>query len=266
MAATVAILACGRPACVHSERSSVSSPIANGARNASATRLPNYGDDEAVSFFRRMAAGELPTVVDEGGAGTEKTRIICGFLGCDAQPFNPVLASLPRVIHLRRAARPGDALAHLVAFALAELRQQRAGSRDVLLRLSEPMFIEVVRCQLASAAADRADWLSGLRDPLVPRALARLHSQPSRSWTLESLAASANTSRTTLAEHFAKHVGQPPMQYLSAWRMQLATRMLAEWNAKVRAVAEAVGYDSEAAFSRAFKKHTGQAPSDWRRR
>lgn len=225
----------------------------------------SYSDDDAVAFFRRMAAGELPTVVNEGGGG-ETTRFICGFLGCDALPFNPVLAALPRVIHLRGAARDGARMAHLVAFALDVLRRPDAGSRELLLRLSELMFVEVVRCQLAGAAGDHPDWLAGLRDPLVSRALARLHSQPAKAWTLASLAASAATSRTTLAEHFAQHVGQTPMQYLGAWRMQLASRMLADGGAKVRAVAEAVGYDSEAAFSRAFKKHTGLSPSDWRRR
>jgi AraC-like DNA-binding protein len=225
----------------------------------------SYSDDDAIAFFRRMAAGELPTVVNEGGGG-ETTRFICGFLGCDALPFNPVLAALPRVIHLRGAARHGERMSHLVAFALDVLRRPDAGSREVLLRLSELMFVEVVRSQLAGAAGAPPGWLAGLLDPLVARALARLHSKPAQAWTLASLAASASTSRSTLAEHFAHHVGQTPMQYLSAWRMQLASRMLADGGAKVRAVAEAVGYDSEAAFSRAFKKHTGLSPSDWRRR
>jgi AraC-like DNA-binding protein len=232
---------------------------------APADAPPSYSDDDAVSFFRRMAAGELPTVVNEGGGG-ETTRFICGFLGCDAVPFNPVLAALPRVIHLRGATIQGDRMAHLVAFALDALREPRAGSREVLLRTAELMFVEVVRCHLAGAAGNHADWLAGLRDPLVARALARLHSQPAQAWTLTSLAVSANTSRTTLAERFAHHVGQAPMQYLGAWRMQLASRMLAHGRAKVRAVAEAVGYESEAAFSRAFKRHTGLSPSDWRRR
>ena len=223
-----------------------------------------YGYDEAVSFFRRMAAGELPTVVTEGGGGAQRTRFVCGFLGCDARPFNPVLAALPRVMHLRRAARPGDRLSHLVDFALGELREQRAGSRDVLLRLSELMFVEVVRCHLAAGASDRPDWLAGLRDPLVARALACLHREPARPWTIDALAGAVNSSRSTLAERFAQRVGKPPMQYLTAWRMQLATRLLADSSAKVRAVAEAVGYDSEAAFSRAFKKHSGRSPRDWR--
>jgi len=222
--------------------------------------------EEALHFFRQMAAGELPPTVQEGGGGPEKTNFICGFLGCDARPFNPILAALPRVIHLRRATQSAR-MGHLIEFAVAELRERRSGRRDVLLRLSELMFVEVVRCHVDDAMADaRTDWLAGLRDPLVGRALACLHGQPARAWTLEELAEQAGTSRSVLAERFAELVGQPPMHYLTAWRMQLATRLLADATAKVRAVAEAVGYDSEAAFSRAFKKHAGLAPSDWRRR
>jgi len=221
-------------------------------------------EEDTVSFFRQMAAGELPTLVSEGGGGADRTEIICGFLGCDVHPFNPVLAALPRVIHLRPPAQARGPLAHLIDIALAELRAPRAGGRDVLLRLSELMFVEVVRGYLSAAADDRADWLAGLRDPLIARALARLHGEPSRAWTLESLAFSAGTSRTRLAERFSRLIGQPPMHYLCAWRMQLAARLLADRSLKICSVAESVGYASEAAFSRAFKKHTGRSPNEWR--
>jgi AraC-like DNA-binding protein len=227
---------------------------------------PAYSDDEAVEFFRGMAAGEIAPVVNEGGAGDERTEFICGFLGCDARPFNPILWALPRWIHLRRVMQAGDRLSHLLAYALSELRAPSAGGRDVLLRLSELMFVEVVRRQLSDAPADQGGWLAALRDPLVSRVLARMHAQPARAWTLEALSAHSGASRSTLAEHFAQVVGQPPMQYLAGWRMQLATRLLADSGAKVRAVAEAVGYSSEAAFSRAFKKHAGLAPNAWRQR
>ena len=184
-------------------------------------------DDEAVSFFRRMAAGELPSVVVEGGGGPERTHFICGFLGCDARPFNPLLGALPEVIVLRRGASPDDRMKHLVEFALCELRQRSAGGQETLLRLSELMFIETVRRYLESLPEAEAGWLAGLRDPLVARALARLHGQPDRAWTLDSLAAEAGASRSVLAERFAQRLGQPPMHYLAAWRMQLAARWLA---------------------------------------
>jgi len=251
---------------------------------------PSYSDGDAVAFFRAMAAGEMPSVVQEGSGDAEHTSFICGFLGCDARPFNPILWSLPRAIHLHRVTQPGDRLSHLLAYAVAELRERGPGQRDVLLRLSELMFVEVVRRQLAQAgesapgrpkptapswgdasaaskgASQSTGWLAALRDPLISRVLARLHAQPSRAWTLDALSEGTGASRSTLSERFAQLVGQPPMHYLAGWRMQLATRLLAEHSMKVRAIADSVGYASEAAFSRAFKKHTGLSPQAWRKR
>jgi len=227
---------------------------------------PSYSDDDAMAFFRSMAAGELPAVVNEGGGGPEHTTFICGFLGCDARPFNPILWSLPRAIHLQRVTQPGDRLSHLLAYAIAELRERGAGQRDVLLRLSELMFVEVVRRQLAQTGSESTGWLAALRDPLISRVLARLHAKPDHPWTLDALSEATGASRSTLSERFAQLVGQPPMHYLAGWRMQLATRLLAEHSMKVRAIADSVGYASEAAFSRAFKKHTGLSPQAWRQR
>jgi AraC-like DNA-binding protein len=226
-----------------------------------------YGAEEAVAFFHSMAVGERPTIVSEGGNGTDGTQFICGFLGCDLRPCNPVLDALPRMIHLRAATRPNDRMRHLVDFALCELREPSSGGQGVLLRLAELMFVVVVRQHLATMADAQTGWLAGLHDPLVARALALLHGAPARPWTLEELAAQVGTSRSVLAERFAQFVGRPPIQYLTQWRMQLATRLLAEPGArKVAAVAEAVGYESEAAFSRAFKKCVGVAPASWRLR
>lgn len=226
-----------------------------------------YGPAEAVAFFRSMAAGELPSIVREGGDGVEQTQFICGFLGCDLRPFNPVLDTLPAMVHLRAASRSTDRMRHLIEFALCELREPSSGGRGVLLRLAELMFVEVVRRYLEKMTDVQSGWLAGLHDPLVARTLSLLHGAPARHWTLEELAAQAGTSRSVLAERFAHFVGQPPMQYLTQWRMQLATHLLAEPGArKVTAIAEAVGYESEAAFSRAFKKRVGVAPARWRRR
>ena len=226
-----------------------------------------YGPEEAVAFFHSMAAGELPSIVSEGGSGAAGTQFICGFLGCDLRPCNPVLDALPAMIHLRAATRSPDRMRHLIDFALCELRKPSSGGHDVMLRLAELMFVEVVRHHLETMADAQDGWLAGLHDPLVARTLALLHGAPTRRWTLEELAARAGTSRSVLAERFGHFVGQPPKQYLTQWRMQLATRLLAEPGArKVAAVAEAVGYESEAAFSRAFKKCVGVAPAAWRLR
>ena len=234
---------------------------------SSAPGLPSQMSAEMVlEFFRQMAAGGLPGVVVEGGGGPDRAKVICGFLGCDIRPFNPVLEALPGLVHIRRppATSAEDRLGPVIEFALAESRQQRSGGRCVLLRLSEVLFVEVVRRYLEALSAEHTGWLAGLRDPIVGRALARLHDRPARAWTLEQLARDVAISRSALAERFTQIVGQPPMHYLARWRMQLAARMLGDGAAKLSAVALDVGYDSEASFSRAFKKIVGVAPAAWR--
>jgi AraC-like DNA-binding protein len=145
-----------------------------------------------------------------------------------------------------------------------ESRRGRAGADLVLTRLAELMFIEVLRRYLDELPATRTGWLAGLRDEVVGRALALLHAKPGHPWTLAELAQEVASSRSKLAERFNHLVGQPPMQYLTQWRMQVAANLLLQSGAKVSAVGGEVGYDSEAAFSRAFKKATGIAPGAWR--
>lgn len=225
-----------------------------------------YGFEEAMTFFRRMAAGRLPSTVIEGGKGKDTTQFICGFLGCDLRPFNPVLSALPRMLRVRPAKPSADGLPHLIAFALQELRERRSGGQVVKLRTAELLFVDVVRRHLEALPGEESGWLAGLRNPLIGRALALLHDAPARSWSLETLAAEAGASRSVLAERFVHFVGQPPMQYLRQLRMQLASRLLLQEGTKVVSVAAAVGFESEAAFSRAFKKCVGLPPDEWRRR
>jgi AraC-like DNA-binding protein len=220
-----------------------------------------------LTFFRQMASGSAPSIVIESGGERDRTDLVCGFLGCDVRPFNPVIEALPRLVHLKRrpAVSEHDRLTPLIDFALAESRQRRSGAQSVLLRLSEVLFIEVIRRYLDSLETHRAGWLSGLRDPIVGRALSLLHDRPADTWTLERLAKDVGVSRSALADRFTHMVGQPPMRYLAHWRMQLASRLLVDGSAKVSAVAFDVGYHSEAAFSRAFKEMVGVSPAAWRR-
>lgn len=229
---------------------------------------PAMPTDAVLMFFRQMATGSAPSVVIEGDGGGERADLVCGFLGCDVRPFNPVLEALPRLVHLQRPPEVSthDRLGPLIEFALAESRQRRSGAQSVLLRLSEVLFIEVIRRYLDSLAADRTGWLAGLRDPMIGRALVVLHDRPAVPWTLASLAKEIGVSRSVLAARFTHVVGRPPMRYLAHWRMQLASRLLADRAAKVSAVALEVGYESEAAFSRAFKEVVGVSPATWRRR
>jgi AraC-like DNA-binding protein len=222
--------------------------------------------NDALAWFRAMSRGDLPFVVTEGGSGPERLALVCGFLGCDALPFNPVLTSLPVLMKVRVQGDSAERLQTLLAFAIAESNGGQPGSRSVLLRIAELVFVEVLRSYLTTASDHDASWLRGLRDPVVGRALARLHEQPAHAWTLAELARETGASRSVLAERFAHFVGEPPMLYLTRWRMHLAASRLVEAAHPVNAVASEVGYASEAAFCRAFKKVTGVTPAWWRRR
>jgi AraC-like DNA-binding protein len=221
---------------------------------------------EGLAFLREMAAGRLPFCVREG-RGRDRLHLICGFLGCDLRPFNPLLATLPRLWAVRGVyGTRRDSLSRLIDVTLAESREARPGSHSVRVRLSELLFVEVVRRHLATRPAKSTGWLAGLRDPMVGRALTLLHERPARLWSVSALAKDVGASRSALAERFARLVGLPPMRYLARWRVQLAARMLVDSDAKVARVARGVGYDSEAAFSRAFKQIAGASPAAWRAR
>lgn len=227
---------------------------------------PELDREQTLQFFRDLAAGRLPFVIPEGGGESPKAKFICGFLGCDLSPFNPLFATLPRVLHIRRPnTGHADLLDRLIDLAIAEVRAPRAGGESIRLGLSELMFVELLRRHLETLAAEEPGWLAGLRDPKVGRALALLHAEPARDWTLGALARAAGVSRSVLAERFARWVGETPMRYLTLWRMQLAARLLADGATKVANVGEQVGFRSEAAFSRTFKKVTGLSPAEWRR-
>ncbi len=226
---------------------------------------PELDPAQTLQFFRDLSAGRLPFVIPEGGGARPHAKVICGFLGCDVSPYNPLFASLPRLLHVRRPEAAGhDLLDRLIELAMAEVRSERVGGESIRLGLSELMFVEVLRRHLETAAADEPGWLGGLRDPVVGRALALLHARPAEAWTLETLARETATSRSVLAQRFADCVGESPMRYLALWRMQLAARLLTDGREKVAAVAERVGFGSEAAFSRAFKKRMGRSPANWR--
>ena len=217
-----------------------------------------------LAFHERSAGQALPIRVDYGGSGRDPVQLVCGFLACDARPFNPLLDTLPRMLFLKKRTRGySDMLDQFMSCALAESRIPRAGSEVVLARLSELMFVEVVREYVASREGMVRGWLSGLRDEVVGRALGALHARPAHPWTLDELAQTVGASRSALAARFMEYVALPPMQYLAHWRMQLASTLLAG-PTTLAAVAEAVGYGSEAAFSRAFKKNVGVAPAKWR--
>jgi AraC-like DNA-binding protein len=223
------------------------------------------GSPPELSLFHRPKNGQLPIALSLSPLGPDPAQIICGFLGCDSQPFNPLLSTLPRVIHIpQKLAAEGAALEPLIRIALQESLTRSAGSESMLARLSELLFIEVVRRYLSTLPSETTGWLAGLRDELVGRSLSLLHDRPTHAWSLEQLAREVGASRSMLAERFHHFVGVPPMQYLARWRMQLAASLLSGTNLGLSQVADRVGYGSEAALSRAFKRLVGVAPSAWR--
>jgi AraC-like DNA-binding protein len=213
---------------------------------------------------RRPEQGQLPIAMSIGGQGAAETEIVCGFLGCDANPFNPLLATLPRMLHVPQPPNTENHLSQLVRFAVIESAARGPGSEGTLSRLSELLFIEIVRRYILSLPHDTTGWLAGLRDDGIGRALACLHDRPSYSWSLDELAREVGLSRSILADRFHHFVGVPPMQYLARWRMQLAASLLSGGAATLSDIAARVGYGSEAALSRAFKRYVGVAPSSWR--
>ena len=222
-------------------------------------------DPAARGATEAITTGQLPCFVSYGSGGPA-AKLICGFLACDARPFNPLIENLPPVIKARDPENATGWLGQFARFAMTETAGGRAGGESVLARLSELMFIEVVRRYLEALPAEQAGWLAGLRDPFIGRALSLMHGAPAQNWTIEELARQAGLSRSVLAERFTALVGIPPMQYLAQWRMQIAWGLLSAGRANIATVAAEIGYGSEAAFSRAFKKMVGVPPSDWRRR
>jgi AraC-like DNA-binding protein len=192
------------------------------------------------------------------------TAFVCGFLGCDVQPFNPLIAALPRLLHLR-ASEDNAWIANFTQQAVTESHTRRPGGEAMLARMSEMMFVDAVRRYADQLPAQSEGWLAGLRDRFVGRALALMHEQPAQRWTIDELGRCVGLSRSALHQRFAQLIGVPPMQYLAQWRMQAAARLLLETRGTVASIAVEVGYDSEAAFARAFKRSVGQPPAAWRR-
>jgi len=224
-------------------------------------------DPVAPDAFDAAAGSALPFSINYGGDGPPSAKLVCGFLACDAHPFNPLLDNLPAVIKTGNPqGSDSNWLGQLIRVAINESTSQRAGGESVLAKLSELMLIEVVRRHLEALPPGQAGWLAGLRDPFVGKALSLMHGGPARNWTIEELAREAGLSRSVLAERFADLVGLPPMQYLARWRMQIAAGLLSGGSTNMATVAAEIGYGSEAAFSRAFKKMVGVPPSAWRHR
>jgi AraC-like DNA-binding protein len=235
-------------------------PQGDAHRMASEPGLP-----PAVGGRLNAVLSRRPRTLMYGGGGAA-TRLVCGYLACEARLAQMLLAGLPPVVRVNvRGSNAGVWLEASVRYALAEARSPRPGGAGVLAKLSEVLFIEVLRMYMNEHHEGRTGWLAGLGDRIVGTALNALHQRPAHAWTLEELARTAGSSRSVLAERFQLLVGTSPMQYLTHWRMLLAANLLCRSNAPLTRIAEDVGYQTDTAFSRAFRREYGLPPAAWRR-
>jgi AraC-like DNA-binding protein len=202
----------------------------------------------------------------EHGGGGATTRFVCGFLACDKRLSRPVLDALPGMLRVPFGDDPTAAwFKSLLRLGAQETSAPRPGSDTVLAKLSELLFVEAIRRYSESMPAEQTGWLAGLRDRFVGKALTLMHQNPGQAWTVDELAGEAGLSRSALAQRFTELIGQPPMQYLTRWRLTVAAQRLRTDGASLAKVAEQIGYESEAAFNRAFKREFGMPPATWRR-
>ena len=216
-------------------------------------------------------AKEVSRIVAQGlklsrlGGGGEVTRFICGFMACDPQLSQVFLSGLPRVFKVTiRNIASGRWLENSIRFSVDEAGASRAGGEVVLAKLSEVLFVETLRAYIAQLPADQTGWLAGARDGEVGKALALMHRSPAHPWTIASLATEVGVSRSVLAERFRRYLNQAPMAYLTRWRLQLGAQKLASSSYSVAQIASEVGYESEAAFNRAFKREFMLPPARFR--
>ncbi|MET0544455.1 MAG: AraC family transcriptional regulator [Variovorax sp.] len=226
---------------------------------SSAQDVPPAPPADLVALLRRG-----PREVRFGGGG-KTTRFICGYLSCDPRLCRPILTALPRVltVNVRGNDDPGW-LEQSIRYAVAEAAAARPGGAGVLAKLSEVLFVETLRRYMAQLPPEQTGWLAGVRDRVVGKALALMHARPAHPWSVESLARDCGTSRSVLAERFTHYVGQSPMHYLGRWRMALAAGMLKSSSSSVSHVARDVGYETDPAFTRAFRREFGMPPAAWR--
>ena len=211
------------------------------------------------------ASPEGLLVIRHGGGG-EHTKIVCGFLGYDRLEANPLAQALPPILHFDTREGTGAAwMRSSLEFAAQELASRRAGSETVLAKLSEVLFVEALRRYVESLPEEQTGWLAGLKDPFVSRALALMHARIAREWTVDDLGREVGLSRSALADRFTRLIGEPPMRYLARWRIQVAANQLRNSDLSLARIAEQVGYESEAAFNRAFKRSFGIPPATWRK-
>ncbi len=224
-------------------------------------RLPAVPSDGLV---QPAPPGGMMRIAHGGGGDT--TRFVCGYLACDRRLCRPVLDALPSILRVPVGSGPATVwLTSLLALGAQESSSPRAGSDTVLAKLAELLFVEAIRRHIETMPAEQTGWLAGLRDRFVGKALGLLHERPEHPWTVDELGAKVGLARTTLTQRFTDLVGQPPIQYLTRWRLTVAAQRLRTDPASLSRIAGDIGYESQAAFNRAFKREFGIPPAAWRK-
>ena len=229
--------------------------------------IGNGSPEKPVDSFRTFAKNLTEGLkVARLGGGGETTRFVCGFLACDPRLSEVFLAGLPPMITVHAPKEPsGQWLEHAIRFSVGDGDGSSAGCGLVVSKLSEVLFVEALRRYIVELPPEQTGWLAGARDPIIGQALALLHKEPAHDWTISDLAKRVGLSRTRLAERFRHFLGESPMAYLAQWRLKLGAEMLQSSENSIAEVAAAVGYGSEAAFNRAFKRQFECPPAHFRR-
>ena len=223
---------------------------------------PSRPVDAAKEFERVLSQG---LKISRMGGGGEITRFICGYMACEPRLAQVFLSGLPRLLTVNiRNDAAGRWLENSILYSVGEADASRAGAEAVLAKLSEVLFVETLRRYIAELPPSQTGWLAGARDEQVGKALAFLHRKPAHPWTIAKLAEEVGVSRSVLAERFRQYLGEPPMTYLTRWRLQLGMQKLSTTSWSVAQIALEVGYESEAAFNRAFKREFGSPPARFR--
>jgi AraC-like DNA-binding protein len=233
--------------------------------------LGNGPPIKPVDSFKTFGPNLMEGVkVARYGGGGELTRFVCGFLACEPHMSQVFLAGLPSILKVHVVNEPsGQWLENSIRYSVSQMSESSGsndGTRVVLAKLSEVLFVETLRRYISNLPPDQIGWLAGARDPFIGQALALLHKEPAHPWTVEDLARRVGLSRTRFAERFNHFLGEPPMSYLARWRVKLGAELLQSTEQSVAEVAATVGYGSEAAFNRAFKRELDCPPAQFRRR
>jgi AraC-like DNA-binding protein len=219
--------------------------------------FPNYG------IMPKIEARDLSPL--QAGGGGAVSRFVCGYMSCDAHLSRPILNGLPAVFKVNvRTDASGHWLENSILHLVEEAVSGRVGSEAMLTKLSEALFVDTLRRYVDGLPEQQSGWLAGARDPVVGRSLALLHGRVAHPWTIADLADQVGISRSALVERFSRYLSEPPMAYLTRWRLQLAAESLKKTSRGVADIATGIGYQSEAAFSRAFRREFGQPPGRYR--